>query len=341
MPFAPEVSPNGQPITPPALVGPLDPTAQPLHAAYYYDIYNWVKAGPVVGPSPAGLVTLPPQKPSQPLLVLVSGTGKTGRDSMVNLLLYRIRSSHPATTPIVVEAPLSSAQKSENLKSVANLFITVYGVEETAPSTEDLDKTYARMIGSIGASTDFKSIFTAFNVLVRKTCKRPIVFRMSGSENFDLWSSLYLSLSPLANYVIIETSNKDDALACAQQLAAKALVSHIDVLLLTEQRVRDYVVHRCGAERITAPGCPSDPLAPLTDGALKLLFAPGKANTDNTPVTHPIGWVVETLRRAMDEHVTRLADLVSAQGVTALTAADLRIGENQIRRVRGLMNEGR
>jgi hypothetical protein len=302
-PFAPRVGDAG-PIAPPVFTQELKPNLNPQLLSYYFDLYDW-RDSPLVRQISRldAFDRFERAKDRQPTMVLVSGTGGTGRGSLTNLVLYKINEVH-AETPIVVEVNFSSFSRKLNLPQVASTFITVYSAEEAQPTITQLNDAFDRQMKLLGDGTDFTPVFSNLRVLVRRVSTRPIVVISRGGDHYDLWSSMFTMTSPLVDYIIVETANARDAETCQGQLSGKGAVCHVRTSSLDRATLSRWIQDRIDAERANAAAGAA--LSPLSAAALDALFEPGSANT-GAVVRHPIGWVVDTLRKAMKHHIDTLA----------------------------------
>src|SRR4051794_29118131 len=110
-PFYPEKDATGRPIKKKALVKSLDPLTDEAVLPLYYDLYDWT-ASRLIGRLSAGegLGTFPTEQilsGDTPLLVIASGAGQTGLDSLANLILYKIRTAS-GQQPLLCDIPLES-----------------------------------------------------------------------------------------------------------------------------------------------------------------------------------------------------------------------------------------
>src|SRR5438105_1263054 len=92
-PFLPEIGPDGAPMPAYLVTKTLDPREDRRLLNYYFNVYDWRNSSLLGGLSREnGLQEFP--RPDDlrhkgPILILVSGTGQTGRSSLVNLILYK------------------------------------------------------------------------------------------------------------------------------------------------------------------------------------------------------------------------------------------------------------
>jgi len=329
-PFAPTMDAAGAPIAPPVFTSELDPTRKPALLDYYFDVYDW-RDSPLVGGLSAAeaLEKFHLRKDYQPTLVVVSGTGRTGRGSLTNLILYKISQEH-GEPPIRVDVRFNTYNRKQSLPQLAQEFITAYTVEEEKPTADQLNDAYDRAMTAIGDGTDFTSLFSNFRTLVRKFTQRPIVLRVHGVDHYDLWSSIYQMTSPLVDYIVVETRSESDARTLYNQLSGKGAVCHIRAAKMSREMLESWIARRLAAEQIVPGG--AAPVSPLSDDALDALFEPGQANP-GVGVAHAIGWVVETLQKAMAAHVKDLAPRGDAAVRTA-ALSELRIPAATVKRVR-------
>jgi hypothetical protein len=360
-PFAPDGARDGTAFATDPFAGALDPNADPRLFAYYFDLYDWNSSPVLRGLSSTGLRKFPTRddlSEDGPLLVLVSGTGRSGRGSLVNLILHKIQAAR-GERPIVVPVKFNGSDHAQNVKQLAISFIFKY----SSPDTKQPNPTRAELQALFNDQTKttvvdgeayYSSLFVGFSADVRAHCSRPIVFHITGGDRYDLWSCLYQSSAPLSDYLIVETPKVADAKTCYTLMRDKGHnVVHIDAAKLDGVKARDYIVARLEAERPSAAAA-ADSLLPFTDKAIEILFevgsasqlpsSPGKAAASaKTPVTQAIGWLRKTLSRVLQEHIAELTAKVDAKGPAVLNDMgpdELLVTDKTIWAVRQQMNEG-
>jgi hypothetical protein len=328
----------------------LDPRKDRRLLNYYFNVYDW-RYSSLVGrfSREDGLQEFPrpedlPHK--GPVLILISGTGQTGRSSLVNLVLYKIETLWESM-PIIVETSLDGFDKAQNMKNMARLFIQTYALEEAAPTEEQLWKIYERETKepSTGIDAHYTALFSSLRLVIKKFCNRPIVFLIMGADDYDLWACIYNSSIALAEYLIVETSKTADALTCHTLMTNKGKnVAHINALMLDSEAARQYLVDRLSSERpADLPADDKDDLMPFTEEALEILYKPGTSIDPEkaAPVRHPIGWLRETFRRVLKEHLDELSKIVEANPQELENPGRLIVNGKKMWNVRQAINQGR
>ncbi len=334
-PFFPEIGPDKQVLNRLYLQKALDPREDERIINYYHDVYDWTESTVVRGLTapPVGLKTFPADvDPERPLLVIVSGTRSSGRDSLINLILRKIRQLHGASPRLL---PVSDIPKSTEpaVKHVADFFIASW----PAAKQEELEKIFNRFTKQKSTDTDvhYPALFFALRQALQAELTMPNVLSIAGTDSYDIWKSLYLSCRKLFDYIIVQTRDPRAANTCKTSMF-DTTVAHIQAQPLSQAGALQYAKERIVFERIKGAGAPDD-LAPLTTEAIDLLYELGKAAKKGEQVPKTIGWLRETLRRALDKHVEQLMNLDS---LNALKANDLLISKDTVWQARQEINRG-
>jgi hypothetical protein len=360
-PFDPDIDPDGAPVPPVVWRRALDPRAIPQQAhwlmRFYFDLYEWSGAKfaeeHLIGPlRPDGsLKTFPartdPTDHSSLLILISSKEGQTGRTALANLILHTIATTEGAT-PLVVQTQFTGLNKEQNVREMAKLFITTLLAKCPAAAVlkAELWALYDREVKEPNASKDavYASLFSSLRIMIEDVCTQPIVFLVSGGDDYDVWACIFNSTAALADYVIVQTNKPDAADTCKKLLGTKK-VAHVKAPALNEQRARAFLSSRLALLRAPAlPATLPDNLEPFTTEALAVLYERGTAVPEDTPVQpRAVGWLRETLRRALSEHIDQLEQLVKDKGAAELDKSDpaaLRIDRQDILNLRKKMNSG-
>ena len=347
-PFFPETDSLGNALPREGLLKDLQPDLDDRLLNYYFDVYDWSDSALVRGLSTtaAGLQNFPgPGDPNLPLLILVSGFASTGRDSLINLIIHKIHSTHSAE-PLSVRSDVSEDAE-ESVRNIALDFITAWG--KSRPSAERpavtaaLNASYElhTKVKSTGADAHYQPLFRAFAGEIEVKKVPPIVLIVSGGKA-DVWRALYNSTRSLARYIVAVTPYEARAGTCRTQMTLENKPTvHIRARELRSDAARDYTMTRIAYER--PPGHIGHPLLPFTEAALNVLYKRGQNAPPDFEKEWPIGWLRETLRRAVDHHVEKLVELIQKNGEDALnklSPADLLIDEDLVWAVRQKMNWG-
>ena len=307
-PFKPTIGPNGQPIESDVLTKTLDPYKDPRHISYFYNLYQWHSKDVFQGIAKNhGFQCFRKQTGDKPLLILISGYNSTGRRSLAKLLLRQIHTSHTAK-PITVEVPLTGNKPNIYARDLATAFVDHYLFEENEPTEERLRNVIedSERKEQTNPGTGFLPIFPRFKTFVRHYCARPIVFVITGVDLMRGWRRLYDLLSPLANYIVVITPCNDEAKVGRDNLPRRLDFGAVTASKLDHDRAEEFLQLRLAAERL--PALPEEErlsLKPFKRDALEALFAPG-AKSPASRVTWHIGWIINTLSLAFDEHLREL-----------------------------------
>jgi hypothetical protein len=352
-PFFPEIGPDGEPVDKNLVARALNPALDARLLHYYFDLYDWSESPMIGGISQVKAFDRFPEdidlNQDGTMLVLLSGTSQTGRDSLANLILFAIEKKLDKK-PFMVLAELDDLSREQNIKDLARLFIS--SLEESPSFSQEyirsLEAIYESEIKevSVGSQTLFPVLFKRLSSKVKSRLKMPIVFMVKGErQTFDFWRCLYNSTRSLADFIIVQTSQVADASTCRARLSNEGKnVAHIHAPLLDIYMAEQYIRARLAAERptgVTIP--PTDGLIPFSRAALDVLYEPGADSNGRTP-KWSIGWLRRTLLRAMEDHFDELTEVMVKNNVTTLSAlppASLLIGRERVLKTRRSLNLNR
>jgi hypothetical protein len=317
----------------------LDPTKEPESLDYYYDVYDWNHGLQLQGTAELNLRTFctTGQVPSSgPMLFLVSGIGKTGRGSLINLIRFRI-SEVARQTPVVVRCNLDGLDKSVNIKNVARSIIHTYKRLKLLSDPDGVWELYERETKEvmIGGDSCYSNLFTLLADDLYESSQAPLVLLINGGDHHDMWACVYGSTAPLRPLVFVETAYHAKAITCRNlMLSAGKNVVLIKSNPLDLTQTLEYVRERFEAERPKELDLTErQTLAPFSQAALSILFEPGPKLRPGEMVHHPIGWLKTTLRRVLDHHLEQLRQ--------KKIPAEAEIEPAVVLEVRELMNFGR
>lgn len=335
-PIAPSVDADGQPLDPALLHDTLDPCRDARLVRYYFDHYDWSWSRSFARLSRQHVFQQFNPPSDDPLLVVICGSGRTGRRSLANLILYKIH-QHAGKAPLVVDVELPGRNQPENVKACAQLFIFAYARDHSTPARADLLAIYTQQ--TQGRPTGDRSYYaTLFQILrqeIRPHCDRPIVLRVTGGDHYDTWETLYNSTRSLFSYVIVTTSYERYVAACRNALPDRINVVRAGALDCTTATA--FLRERLADERI--PGAPAA-LAPFSEEALDELFREGAVGQS---VKLDIGYVKRILRHALEAHVEQLGIFVAQHGLETLRqrpAKELLVDAERIRASGREVNRG-
>ncbi len=327
-----------------ALLSTLDPRKDSQWLQFYYDLYDWQHSTLLNGLDPGMALTRFPATAEladpKSLLILIAGAENTGRESLCNLILHKIKLQFNQEL-LVTEAILDTKNPSENIKAAARLFMSQYDLEELAPSYEELNKFYLRETGAQAKPTStYSTLFQMWKPRVRRACARPLILLLRGGESYDNWKALYESTAHLFDFVIVLATKVTDAETCNQLL--KTENKNVVLIKARKLAVNDAVTYlqaRLRLLRVPAGAQPNS-LLPFTAAALQSLYAPGPT-AEGKPVEWEIGMLNKSLCCALDDHIGRL-EILLKQGrpAASFTPAELQIDAAAIQQTRQRINQG-
>lgn len=339
-PFFPEIGADEKPLPPKSLAKALDPREDSRVINYYYDVYDWSASSAVHGLTPVHGLQLFPKAadPDRPLLVVVSGTRSSGRDSLINLILHKIGCLHDASPRVL---SVSDVPRSPELavKHVARYFIASW----PAATQKTLGELFDFHTKEKSADTDvhYSPLFFAFRETLKGELEMPAVLSIVGTDSYDIWKSVYLSCRKLFDYIVVQTKSFRAGNTLKVSMV-DTTVAHIQAQPLSAKAALEYAKTRIAFERLGISV--ANDLAPLTAQAISLLYEPGKSAQDGYEQPKTIGWLRETLHSAMEKHVENLVKIVDDKGqagLDALLPEHLLISEETVWDARQEINRGK
>src|SRR4051812_47264312 len=190
-PFRPKCDATGAPLKEDAIEQTLDPQIDPRVVQYYFDVYEWNESQLIQGLSRKDALTVfaaPNDLPHKSaLLVLISGAGLSGLDSLANLLLHKLNVA-TKQRPLVVEIKLDASDPATILKSVAQRFILTFKndsdpVVNKKSIVDDMRDTLEWLTKEEGGKkASYGVLFDSLAELLPS--KRPVVLRIrEGGDN--------------------------------------------------------------------------------------------------------------------------------------------------------------
>lgn len=336
-PFFPAIGPDDKPLPVESLEKALDPRRDSRVINYYFDVYDWSESTAVQGlVLPQGLTSFPKAvDPEHPLFIIVSGTRSSGRDSLINLILHKIGSLH-GMVPRMLAVSNVPRSAEPAVKQVAEYFIASWPTR----SQKSLGEVFDRFTKQKSTDTDvhYPALFIALRQAMEKKLKMPHVLSIAGTDSYDIWKSVYLSCRRLFDYIVVQTKSPRAANTCKTAMTDTS-VAHIQAQPLSAKAALAYARTRIAFER--RGGGPAEDLAPLTTEAIELLYEPGRLAISGREQPKTIGWLRETLRRAVEKHIEGLAALVDDQAaLDALPPEHLLISTNTVWDARQEINRG-
>lgn len=332
---------------------PLNPQIDPRFINFYFDFYDWQHSSLIHQIStqkafrkfPADTDLRDPKS----LLIIIQGSDGTGRESLRNLILHKIKVESGGRGPVVVEVELDSFNHAENVKEIARNFYDVYGDSiYKDPTREQLKEVYdeEKDAPNPGAQTFYASMFKRLNTKVRayrKDHRMVLLLKgvlTSGGDKYDTWRIVYNSTSSLFQYIIVMTTREDHANSINTLFRRDDKnVALIKARELELKDAREYLQARLAQERI-APVKDEERLLPFTEEALNELFKPGSAAEKTLEQESAVPFNIDMLKRtflcALDYHLYQL----EKKDVQQLQSQDLLIGPGTILEVRRIINSG-
>jgi len=341
-PFSPSVGVDGQPLQDPFAL-PLNPSAEPRHTAYYYDLYDWSGSSQVGPLDPAQIVRRFPAPADLvnfgSLLTIIAGPEHSGRESLRNLLLHKI--GQQTGLPLVINLVLEGGDRGQIVKQVAELFMLEYPNHFGMPTFDRLQQVFQTMTKTkvSGQSSCYANLFQFWRTQIQAFCNRPLVLSIGGKPDYNTWRVLYNSTRSLFSCLFVVTGDIASAKTCRETMQG----DHVNVAVivappLSEGEAMEYVRFRVSKERPTA--IPSS-IEPFTPAAISALYQRGPTATEN--LRWQIAFLNRTMRRALDDHLAALVGILKARGSldrALLSPQEIEINATVVRRAREALNMG-
>ncbi len=354
-PFYPATAEDGSEIERAALETCLNPARDRKVLPLYFDSYNWDHSLLVRDLSADNAFDTFPTRATlvndSRLMIIISGSRQTGRDSLANLLLHKI-GEETGKRLLLCELPLEGRDKSRNTAAVATAIMDA--VEFDHKPFENWEVLRKRMRDKYeevrSDQKDYKdpsytNIFSAFEKLLTPH-GRELVIKITKGGDHDSWARIHEFVGSCCYYIIVLTEEDAYAKTCYDAMLQNNMnVCWIRAVPLKEEAARKYVASRLKHARITGANAASaQDLFPFTADAIRALYEPGPTLTRNTAVEHPVGWLRRTLNEAVKEHVQKIGKLYPGADpatLAAIAAAEVHIGPEGVRRARQKLNQVR
>jgi hypothetical protein len=344
-PFRPLVDSTGEPfLDADVLLKPLDPQRDPRLINFYFDHYDWQGSIGHISKNSA-FNNFPSRTDIQnhgPLITLITGSDNTGRESLRNLILYKIATQFGP--PLTVRAALKSLNIADNIRTVATLFMYAYRRQEAQPTFQDLKAIFDEQAGeaNVGVKDNYSTLFQIWREDVLPYCQRPLVLLVEDGDNHDLWRAIYDSTSELFQFIIVVTKNEPHANACYLGLSGKNRVL-IKAQQLGQTRAHAYLEARLADERIGAGTAMGD-VTPFSQEAFAVLYEHGTRFKPGDTIRWSIGWLNETFSAVLDDHLAKLSYRVEqlqleGKDMTTLKQDELLIDAETVRATRQRLNQ--
>jgi hypothetical protein len=339
-PFSPSVGVDGRPIPDPFAL-PLNPSTEPRHLVYYYDLYDWSGSAQVGPLDPAQVIQQFPTREDLvnfgSLLTILAGPEHCGRESLRNLLLHKIRQQNGP--PLIINLELEGGDRGQIVKQVAELFMLEYPNHFGAPTFDQLQQAFQIMTKTKVNSqySYYANLFQFWRNQIQGACDRPLVLSIAGNPDYNTWRVLYNSTRALFSYLFVLTGDVASAQTC-RKTTQGGNVAVIVAPPLSEREALEYVLFRMSKERhINTP--PS--IEPFTPAALSALYQRGPTATEG--VRWKIAFLNRTMRRVLDNHLVKLVGILESRGSldrTLLSQQEIEIDAGAVRRAREALNMG-
>ena len=348
-PFYPETAADGSRIEKDAVERTLDPRKDARVVPMFENVYEWSYSrflGPLEPPD--GLISYPSAKDlpaSAPLMVILSGSRSTGLDSLVNLVVHTAE-TQSGKEALICDVDLQTRDRAQNAQSVAERIPDVIEYETEIAGRDAIAAKMRSRLDAARKNQQFKAevfsdVFKVYAALM-KSLRRLVVVRINKQAAQVSWASIYVLLGASVDLLIVTTSDALHAKTCYDRMTGQNVV-WIRAVPLDRERARKFVKSRIAAARL-ADGAQRSEFHPFTEAAIDALFERGsnaKAGTEK--IEYPVGWVRQTLYRALKDRRAMLQDTHGGASVAELEALDMAAGlidADHVSRARNAMNRG-
>jgi hypothetical protein len=318
-PFFPAVDAAGQKLLAEAFQRSLNPLLDVRVLPLYFDIYDWEFSGLARGISPtAGLSSFPDpaiQPADGAFMFLLSGRRESGRDSLANLILMKIRDI-TGSDPLIVEAELEGREKAKNVATVAKQLLDTLRIE-AGPHTM-LESALLRMEATWGReykqqwnnpNADYSDAFQSFRNQLRGVLLRPLVLKINRGGDNDSWLRIYNAVRNICSHVIVMTADVAYARTAYNSMSTRSEnIAWIQAGLLDSTKAQQFLLHRLTTVRMSGANLPvARPLLPFLAEALDTLYQRGSGEAAGGKLEYPVGWLRRMLYRALKDRLDALA----------------------------------
>jgi hypothetical protein len=340
-PFSPERNEGGRLIHFDYASGPICPEVDSHYLRYYFDVYTWSNTQLLGKIGPDGRLEAFPSPIGRPgLIVVISGFAGTGRTSLINLLLYEIK-TRAASTPLITDYPIKiTRNRVQDAKNFASNFIravTKFTAGSKRKEIRNLPKKmqttfneWKENLSPEEPNTDF--LFQGLAMDAQDALPdTQIVFSLDATDYMntpDTWRPTCTMLRHLANYIILSLSNRDHAIYILNSLMKNGFqIVWVDAPRVDVTRTKHFLAHRLAAERGGA--AVGEELFPFSDEAIAALFSP---TSGDQPISLAISVVIRKLKAAFDKKLSEVAVLMADSSAHKL-ADSLSISGADMRRL--------
>jgi len=324
------------------LLQPLDPTKDERLVNFYYDFYNWTNSNLIQNiDSNSAFKMFPAQVDMtnlKSLMILIAGYNNSGRESLRNLIIHKIR-CQAGNAPLLVEVDIPDRNHADNIKMIARSFNRAYKTAAlAAPSYEDLKTLYDEETAgrATGVDSFYSSLFQAIQTAIRGHCAVPVVLIVTGVNDYEVWRAIHNSTRYLFQFTIVLSSDVLNARTCNNLMKTDGRnVVLIESPKLGLASATNYLKNRLKSERIDKNNpVTNNQLGPFTTKALEALFAPSESAKETEQIEWEIGWLNRRLQAALDDHLTALQKIVDLNGekvLATLNPQELLIDDHKIK----------
>jgi len=358
-PFYPHLGQDGQALPREALERDLRPLVDKRVLPIYFDVYDWTSSALLCGLSPKDALSTFPTARTLPsdaaLLVIISGARQTGSDSLANLILYKL-SCQTERKLLECEVALETRDRARNTAAVARAIIdAVDGLldgPDPPPNTQTIvDRMRNRYDRSrkeheVQKDATYSDVFNFFSK-VMAPLNKVLAIKITQGGDHDSWARILESVNKCASYVIVTTPEPAYAKTCYEALSTRGQnVTWIRTRPLGLAKARDFVKSRLDYARKLAGAAPSpiDDIFPFSSESIAALYEPGAAAAGRGgPVEFPVGWIRQTLFKALADKKDSLDRIRAGTTTAAISSIDPRqttIGAADVARARDALNRG-
>lgn len=352
-PFYPEIGPDSAPLSLDAYERDLNPKLDSRVLSLFFDVYEWKDSVLIGDISPKdGLQRFPDAhtlRADAPLMVIASGAGQTGLNSLANLVVFKAEQAW-GREALQCRVQLGGRDALQNLPVTATRLIhTVkYVVKDNDMANEMKECLNDALQLPLGDSdTSYRNIFETFGTILQPL-KRKVFIWIYGGGDPDSWGRIYQCVRDCADCVIVTTPFGAAARTCYQALStssANANVCWVRAKPLDRVKTHEFVKARLKDVRLGAAS-PGVPLLPFTADAIDALFERGSAALSGgapAELEFPIGWIRQTLHRVIVDRIEELQNAnpgADTATLAAMPANAIAINAAMVKRARDKLNGG-
>jgi hypothetical protein len=330
----------------------------------YFDLYDWQNSISIQGLSKTDLFKVFPRiedikDSDDSMLIVIAGLEQTGRESLKNLILYKIKKQFADFYPL--EHNLQARDDIVNLKNIANLFKLHCEFDQEISSHPIASKRMNEHYLAETSKSDNLTTYTFYGIFelwknmfkilyqrgeINAFYKRPrVLILRSAEENDDkeFWQRICNSACLVFDFIIILTQDLRHANSFYERIKDKKKnIVLIKTQVFNLELTQKYLMDRLKSVSIQAPP-KSNPLFPFSEQVLKkALYTPGSTAKKGEIPYWEIGKLNKTFIKVIDKHIANLLQLEQELGMANVLPEDkLLIQQEIISDVREEINQGR